>query len=100
MNTRASATYVYLFVDLLDYYVYFFEKGNPSITDKYVSGLAALIKEHLMTITPSGSGEATAINDSKSQFDQILRYIQSQKESADAPTAKRFALIQCDPKFP
>jgi vacuolar protein sorting-associated protein 35 len=98
-STRASAAYVYLFVDLLDHYVYFFEKGNPSITDKYVSGLAALIKEHLRTLTPSGSGDAVAINESKSQFDEILRYIQGKKESSDSVTAERFSLIQCDPKF-
>jgi vacuolar protein sorting-associated protein 35 len=98
-STTASAAYVYLFVDLLDHYVYFFEKGNPSITEKYVAGLAALIKEHLNTLTPMASGDAAAINDAKAQFDEILRYIQRKRESGDAAVAERFSLIQCDPNF-
>lgn len=98
-STTASASYVYLFVDLLDHYVYFFEKGNPSITEKYVAGLVALIKEHLNTLTPMASGDAAAINDAKAQFDEILRYIQKKRESSDSTTAERFSLIQCDPKF-
>lgn len=98
-STTASASYVYLFVDLFDHYVYFFEKGNPSITDKYVSGLAALIKEHLNTLTPMASGDAAAINDAKAQYDEILRCIQRKKESSDTAVAERFGLIQCDPNF-
>lgn len=98
-STTASASYVYLFVDLLDHYVYFFEKENPSITEKYVTGLAALIKEHLKTLTPLASGDAAAINDARAHFDEILRYIQRQKESSDAAVSARFSLIQCDPNF-
>ena len=96
-STTASAAYVYLFVDLLDHYVYFFEKGNPLITEKYVSGLAALIKEHLTTLTPMASGDAAAISDAKAQYDEILRYIQRKRDSSD--TAERFSLIQCEPRF-
>lgn len=98
-STTASASHVYLFVDLFDHYVYFFEKKNPSITEKYVTGLAALIKEHLNTLTPIASGDAVAINEAKAQFDEILRHIQKKRESSDAATAGRFSLIQCDPKF-
>jgi vacuolar protein sorting-associated protein 35 len=98
-STTASASYVYLFVDLLDHYVYFFEKENPSITEKYVTGLAALIKEHLKTLTPMASGDAAAINDARAHFDEILRYIKRQKESSDAAVSARFSLIQCDPNF-
>lgn len=99
-STTASASYVYLFVDLLDHYMHFFEKGNPAITDKYVSGLVALIKEHLTTLTPLGSSGAATINEAKSHFNEILRYIQSQTMSSDATTVERFSLIQCDAKYP
>jgi vacuolar protein sorting-associated protein 35 len=98
-STTASASYVYLFVDLFDHYVYFFEKGNPSITEKYISGLAALIKEHLTTISPSATFDAVAINDAKAQYDEILRYIQKKKESESPEIAERFNLVQCDAKF-
>ena len=98
-STTASASYVYLFVDVLDHYVYFFENENPSITEKYVTGLAALIKEHLNTLTPMASGDAAAINDARAQFDEILRYIQRKKESSDTAVAERFSLVQTDPNF-
>ena len=99
-STTASPAHVYLFVDLFDDYVYFFEKRNPLVTEKYVSGLAALIKEHLTTVSPSASADAAAINDAKAQFDEILRYIQKKKESeSSSDTAERFSLVQCDAKF-
>merc|ERR1712238_59702 len=45
--SMASSSNVHLFIDILDNYVYYFEKENPLITEKFVSGLIALINEHL-----------------------------------------------------
>ncbi|CAM9907427.1 unnamed protein product, partial [Discosporangium mesarthrocarpum] len=34
-----------LFTEILNHYVYYFEAGNQEITDRYISGLVALINE-------------------------------------------------------
>ncbi|EED89796.1 predicted protein, partial [Thalassiosira pseudonana CCMP1335] len=41
--SMASSSNIQLFVEILDYYVYYYEIENPAITDKFVSGLIALI---------------------------------------------------------
>lgn len=43
----SSASNVILYVEILNEYLYFFEKQNPEITVKYISGLIALIKSQL-----------------------------------------------------
>jgi len=68
--TMASPSNVYLFIDILDRYVFYFEKGTPLITDAFVSRLIALINEHL-----TGSGN----QDNLAHYKQILKYIQRKK---------------------
>ena len=78
--TNADPSNLKLFVELLDIYLYFFEKKNPSITGNYITGLVALIKEHSNNVVgqqygggPSPASEATA------QFLQIVRHIKAMK---------------------
>merc|ERR1711935_1076743 len=62
--TATSPTNLQLFVDILDQYIYFYERDNPIITDRFISGLIALIHEHIGNI---GAQTATITN-TKSQF--------------------------------
>lgn len=43
----SSSPPIHLFVEILDQYVAHFEKQNPMITPKYITGLVALINEHI-----------------------------------------------------
>jgi len=79
--TTASASNVYLFIDILDHYVFYFEREAPLITDRFVSGLIALINEHL-----AGSTDQDALVHSQ----QIVKYVQAKKLSD-----KKFARIIC-----
>lgn len=87
--TTADVTNLKLFVELLDVYLYFFEKGNPHITGNYITGLAALIKEHSNGIPMHGAMQA--VTEAKNQFLQIIRYVKAMK--AKAETAEKFAAI-------
>ena len=77
-----------LFVDILDTYLYHFEKMNPIIVDKYISGLIALVNEHINTIGPN-----VVIAETKAQFFQIVKYIEKKKN--DAASSIRFGNIAC-----
>merc|ERR1712127_907762 len=68
--SMSSSSNVQLFVEILDYYVYYYEIENPSITDKFVSGLIALINEHFDSVgAASGSG---AVAEARAYYGQIL----------------------------
>ena len=85
--TSMNPAHINLFVDLLEHYVFFFEKKNPLITHAYVTGLVALIQEHLSNLNALESdGEA------KAQFLEVIRYIKHRK--ADADVAELFSQIQ------
>lgn len=86
-SAMSSSSNFTLFVDLLEQYVYFFEEKNPVITDAYVSGLIALIGEHLDSLTNSNVSV-----DGQAHFNEVLEYIK-RKKSADE-TAERFAQIK------
>lgn len=85
---NSSPSNIYLFVDILDCYLYHFEKLNPTITDRFISGLIALVNEHINTI-----GDNQAITESKFQFVQTVRYIEEKKN--DAATFSQFGKIVC-----
>lgn len=91
--TSANPANVQLFVDLLEHYVFFFEKKNPVIGANYISGLAALIKEHTSN-ADSFDGDSRAVADARAQFIEVLRYIRRKK--ADEATAEVFAPIQVE----
>lgn len=67
---------VQLFVEILNRYVYYFEKHNDSVTVKYVSGLIDLISSNLANL--DAKDENTKII--KNHFANTLKYIQYRKE--------------------
>jgi len=87
--TATSPTNLHLFVDILEQYVYFYERNNPIITDRFISGLIALIHEHIGNI---GAQTATITN-TKSQFYKIIEYIEEKKIQTNS--AERFQLVVC-----
>ena len=88
--SMSSSSNVQLFVEILDYYVYYYEIENPSITDKFVSGLIALINEHFESIGVTGS---TTIAETRAYYEQILDQIKRKKN--ENRTKERFGLIVC-----
>ena len=87
--TSANPSHVKLFVDLLDHYVFFFEKKNPVISHAYITGLVSLIKEHLGNL-----GDSTGVSEAKAQFVEVVRYIKRKK--SEEATAELFGQIQVD----
>ncbi|KAG5542989.1 hypothetical protein RHGRI_015918 [Rhododendron griersonianum] len=74
---RGSSGPITLFVEILNKYLYFFEKGNPQITGAAIQGLIELIKNMQSdTTTPDRASDAF--------FASALRYIQFQKEKGGA----------------
>jgi len=86
--TSMNAAHLNLFVDLLEHYVFFFEKRNELITHAYITGLVALVKEHVGNQTSYGEDAAAT----RAQFLAVVRYIKQKK--ADAETAELFAPVQ------
>ncbi len=84
----ASPSNLQLFVDIFDCYLYHFEKHNPAITDRFMSGLITLINEHVSAV-----GDNPAIANSKFQFIQTVRYIEQKKN--DAASFSQFGKIVC-----
>ncbi|KAK7382938.1 hypothetical protein VNO78_28602 [Psophocarpus tetragonolobus] len=72
--TRGSSGPVTLFVEILNKYIYYFEKGNPQITSSTIQGLIELI------ITEMQSDSASALPASDAFFTGTMRYIQFQKQ--------------------
>lgn len=70
--TSTNPTNARLFVDLLEHYIFFFEKKNPLITHSYISGLVALIREHL-------SSQLGGEVETKANFLEVLRYLKEKK---------------------
>ncbi|KAI3757255.1 hypothetical protein L6452_04789 [Arctium lappa] len=75
---RGSSGPVTLFVEILNKYLYYFEKGNPQITSAAIQGLIELIKTEMQsdTVTPDQTSDAF--------FACTLRYIQFQKQKGGA----------------
>ncbi|CAB9498405.1 protein sorting-associated protein 35 [Seminavis robusta] len=93
--TSTNPAEIHLFVDLLDHYLSFFEQKCPVITDAYVTGLLALIKEHLGNLgNGMGYSNPAAINDARAQYQAIVQYIKEKK--ANAETAEHFAPINAE----
>jgi len=53
---------VHLFVEILNKYLYFFDRKCPSITAKYLKGLIALIDEHLPQLDDSETSRQAKIH--------------------------------------
>ncbi|XP_020578651.1 vacuolar protein sorting-associated protein 35B-like isoform X2 [Phalaenopsis equestris] len=76
--TRGSSGPVTLFVEILNKYLHFFEKGNPQITSSAIQGLIELI----MTEMQSDSSPSDPSTDAF--FSSTIRYIQFQKQKGGA----------------
>ncbi|XP_057973028.1 vacuolar protein sorting-associated protein 35B-like [Malania oleifera] len=75
---RGSSGPVTLFVEILNKYLYFFEKGNPQITSVAIQSLVELITTELQ------SDSTTADPASEAFFASTLRYIQFQRQKGGA----------------
>lgn len=84
----ASPSDLQLFVDILDCYLYHFEKRNPVITERYISGLIALIHEHIVTI-----GVNPVVSEAKKHFIRTVQYIEAKK--CNDETSQQFEKIVC-----
>ncbi|CDP07373.1 unnamed protein product [Coffea canephora] len=76
--TRGTGGPVTLFVEILNKYLYFFEKGNPQVTSAAIQDLIELIKTEMQsdTATPDPASDAF--------FACTLRYIEFQKQKGGA----------------
>ncbi|XP_057490055.1 vacuolar protein sorting-associated protein 35B-like [Actinidia eriantha] len=83
---RGSNGPVTLFVEILNKYLYFFEKENTQITSAAIQGLIELIKTEMQsdTTTPDPASDAF--------FASVLRYIQFQKEKG-GPIGEKYNTI-------
>ncbi len=89
--TSTNLSHLRLFVELLEHYVFFFENKNPSISPTYISGLAALIKEHLGNNLGSGD---LGVMEARDHFTELLRYVKDRKAAEDS--SELFAQIQLE----
>ncbi|XP_076903023.1 vacuolar protein sorting-associated protein 35A-like [Bidens hawaiensis] len=85
--TKGSSGSVILFIEILNKYLYFFEKGNTQITVASIQGLIELVTTEMQSDTATSDPAADAF------FSSTIRYIQSQKAKG-GPTAEKFEPIK------
>lgn len=78
---------VHLFVEILNKYLYFFDRKCPSITVKYLKGLMALIDEHMPNLDASDTSQVA-----KAHYWNTLKHIRL-KASQDDETGERYRSI-------
>lgn len=66
---------VHLFVEILNKYLYFFDRKCPSITAKYLRGLIALIDEHLPQLDDSETSRQAKIH-----YENTRNHIKNKQE--------------------
>ncbi|KJE92897.1 vacuolar protein sorting-associated protein Vps35 [Capsaspora owczarzaki ATCC 30864] len=71
---------VHLFVELLNRYVYYYERGNEMVTLKYITGLIELITTNIASM--DRNDEYNQIN---ANFQNIITHIKLKQKSADGP---------------
>lgn len=76
--TRGSSGSVMLFIEILNKYLYFFEKGNPQVTVASIQGLIELITTEMQSDNTTPDPAADAF------FASTMRYIQFQKDKGGA----------------
>ncbi|CAL5366155.1 unnamed protein product [Camellia sinensis] len=87
--TRGSSGSVMLFIEILNKYLYFFEKGNSEIGVSAIQGLIELVTTEMQSenMTPDPAADAF--------FSSTLRYIQFQKQKGGA-MGEKYEHIKCD----
>ena len=78
--------HVHLFVEILNQYLYYFERGNPSITPNYIQGLIALINDHIDNME-----EGEQRTEVEAFYQNTLQHIRAAK--AKDELAERFAEV-------
>jgi len=80
---------VHLFVEILNKYLYFFDRKCPSITVKYLKGLIALVEEHIPQLDASDSSRVA-----KAHYANTLAHIKAKQSLEDGTnTAARYLAI-------
>ncbi|KAK8967762.1 Vacuolar protein sorting-associated protein 35B [Platanthera guangdongensis] len=72
--TRGSSGPATLYVEILNKYLYYFEKGNPQITSSAIEGLIELIMTEMQSDNPPSDPSTDAF------LSSTMRYIQFQKQ--------------------
>jgi vacuolar protein sorting-associated protein 35 len=83
----SSSMHVHLFVEILNQYIYYFENDNEVITEKYISGLIALINEHIENME-QGSEQRAEV---EAHYKNTLIHIKGMQNNEK--TAEKFAGI-------
>ncbi|KAL4569052.1 hypothetical protein LXL04_024679 [Taraxacum kok-saghyz] len=86
--TKGSSGSVVLFIEILNKYLYFFEKGNTQITVASIEGLIELVTSEMQS-----DSKGTADPGAEAFFASTMRYIQSQKDKGGA-TGEKFDPIK------
>jgi len=80
---------VLLFVEILNEYLYFFDRKCPSITVKYLKGLIALIDEHIPNLDKQ--------DPSRVYYENTKRHIQLKQQTDNGDgTAQRYLAIDAE----
>ncbi|KAH9541149.1 hypothetical protein CY35_14G045900 [Sphagnum magellanicum] len=85
--TRGTNGPMTLFVEILNKYLYYFEKGNPQVTSSVIQGLLELIVTDMQSEATTHDLEVDAF------LASTVRYIQFQKQKGDS-IAERYASIE------
>ena len=70
---------LHLFVEILNQYLYFYDRQCPSITVQYLKGLISLIEEHSRTVDDSEVSKAA-----KQHYENTLQHIRIKQQSDQA----------------
>lgn len=82
---------VHLFVEILNKYLYFFDRKCPSITVRYLQGLLALIEEHIPMLDNSETSKVA-----KAHYQNTLGHIKLKSQLPD-DVGQRYSDIQNAP---
>jgi vacuolar protein sorting-associated protein 35 len=85
--TRGTSGPMTLFVEILNKYLYHFEKGNPQVTSSVIQGLLELIVTDMQSEATTHDLEVDAF------LASTVRYIQFQKQKGDS-IAEQYASIE------
>lgn len=94
----ASSQHMHLFVEVLNHYLYFYECGCPTVTEKYLSALVAFINDKRNEAALVGGGPAEGSSraaEIEAYYKNTLDYIRLKKTQTDnKELADRFSAIQ------
>jgi len=79
---------VHLFVEILNKYLYFFDRKCPAINVKYLKGLIALVDEHIPQLDGSDASKQVKIN-----YTNTLSHIKIKQSAEDSNVSSRYLLI-------